>query len=403
MAETFAYKVRDRKGALVSGELVADSQSLVLTRLREMGYVPLSVEVKKTGGIRTDLTIGKGFKLKDLAVFARQFATMINSGLSLLRSLSILEQQTRSKQLAKIIADVRLDVEQGSSLSQALGKHPKAFNRLFVAMVKAGEAGGVLDSVLLRLADQIEREVSLRQKIKSAMTYPVVVLFFVLMILAAMLLFIVPQFEGIYADLGGTLPLPTRLLLGASKALRTYWYIVLGLGIAFGVVFSRWKKTNSGRRQWDTIKLKVPVFGPLFHKTALSRFARTLAALLRAGVPILQSLDIVTETVNNELISMAITDVKDSVQQGESLARPLQNHAVFPTMLVQMLAVGEETGAVDSMLEKVADFYDNEISATVEALTSLIEPIMIAVIGGMVGAAVVALYMPMFNLIELIQ
>ena len=403
MAETFAYKVRDRKGALVSGELVADSQSLVLTRLREMGYVPVSVEVKKSGGIRTDLTIGKGFKLKDLAVFSRQFATMINSGLSLLRAMSILEQQTRSKPLAKMIADVRLDVEQGSSLSAALAKHPKAFNRLFVAMVKAGEAGGVLDSVLLRLADQIEREVSLRQKIKSAMTYPVVVLFFVLMILAAMLLFIVPQFEGIYADLGGTLPLPTRMLLGASKAMRTYWYIVLGLGIAGGVVFSRWKKTDSGRRQWDTFKLKVPVFGPLFHKTALSRFARTLAALLRAGVPILQSLDIVAETVNNELISMAITDVKQSVQQGESLARPLQNHSVFPTMLVQMLAVGEETGAVDSMLEKVADFYDNEISATVEALTSLIEPIMIAVIGGMVGAAVVALYMPMFNLIELIQ
>jgi type IV pilus assembly protein PilC len=403
VAETFAYKVRDRKGELVSGELVADSQSLVLTRLREMGYVPLSVEIKKAGGLRTDLTIGKGFKLKDLAVFARQFATMINSGLSLLRAMSILEQQTRSKPLAKMIGDVRLDVEQGSSLSAALAKHPKAFNRLFVAMVKAGEAGGVLDSVLLRLADQIEREVSLRQKIKSAMTYPIVVLFFVLMILAAMLLFIVPQFENIYADLGGTLPLPTRMLLGASKALRTYWYIVLGLGIAFGVVFSRWKKTDSGRRQWDTFKLKVPVFGPLFHKTALSRFARTLAALLRAGVPILQSLDIVAETVNNELISMAITDVKMSVQQGESLARPLQNHDVFPTMLVQMLAVGEETGAVDSMLEKVADFYDDEITATVDALTSLIEPIMIAVIGGMVGAAVVALYMPMFNLINIIQ
>jgi type IV pilus assembly protein PilC len=402
MPETYAYKVRDRRGELISGELVADNQALVLNRLREMGYIPVSVEQKKAGMSR-ELTIGKGFKLKDLAVFSRQFATMISSGLSLLRALAILEQQTKAKPLARTIGAVRLDVEQGASLSQALQKHPKAFNRLFVAMVKAGEAGGVLDSVLLRLADQIEREVSLRQKIKSAMTYPIVVLAFVLMILAAMLLFIVPQFETIYSDLGGQLPLPTRLLLGVSKAFRTYWYIVLAVIIIGSIVFNRWKKTERGRHQWDTIKLKVPVFGPLFHKTALSRFSRTLAALLRSGVPILQSLDIVSETVNNAMIADAIDDVKNSVQQGESIARPLLNHKVFPPMLVQMLAVGEETGAVDSMLEKVADFYDDEVTATVDALTSLIEPIMIAIIGGMVGAAVVALYMPMFNIINLIQ
>ncbi|MCA1727140.1 MAG: type II secretion system F family protein [Actinobacteria bacterium] len=403
MPETYAYKARDRRGELVTGELVADNQALVLNRLREMGQVPVSVEVKKTGGLQMDITLGKGFKLKDLAVFSRQFATMINSGLSLLRALAILEQQTKSKQLAKIIGDVRLDIEQGSSLSQALSKHPKAFNRLFVAMVRAGEAGGVLDSVLLRLADQIEREVSLRQKIKSAMTYPIVVLFFVLMILAAMLLFIVPQFATIYADLGGTLPLPTRLLLAVSEAFRHYWYIVILIivGTIFGI--KQYRKTEQGRRNFDAFLLKLPVFGPLFHKTALSRFCRTLSALLRAGVPILQSLDIVSETVNNAVVAEAIGDVKDSVQQGESMSRPLVNHDVFPTMLVQMLAVGEETGAVDSMLEKVADFYDDEITATVDALTSLIEPIMIAVIGGMVGAAVVALYMPMFNIINLIE
>ena len=402
MPETYAYKVRDRRGELVTGELVADSQALVLNRLREMGYVPVSVTVKG-GAMSREFTLGKGFKLKDLAVFARQFATMINSGLSLLRALAILEQQTKAKPLARIIADVRLDVEQGSSLSQALSKHPKAFNRLFVSMVRAGEAGGVLDTVLLRLADSIEREVQLRQKIKSAMTYPIVVLFFVLMILAAMLLFIVPQFEGIYTDLGGTLPLPTRMLLAVSKAFRTFWYVVLGIIVALVIALRQWKKTDQGRHAWDRFKLRVPIFGPLFHKTALSRFARTLSSLLRSGVPILQSLDIVSETVNNAIISDALAEVKSSVQQGESIARPLLNFPVFPPMLVQMLAVGEETGAVDSMLEKVADFYDDEITATVEALTSLIEPVLIAVIGGMVGAAVIALYMPMFNIINLIQ
>jgi type IV pilus assembly protein PilC len=401
--ETFAYKVRDRRGELVTGELVADNQALVLNRLREMGYVPVSVEVKKTGGIQMELSIGRGYKLKDLAVFARQFATMINSGLSLLRALSILEQQTKAKPLAKIIGDVRLEIEQGSSLSNALSKHPKAFNRLFVAMVRAGEAGGVLDSVLLRLADQIEREVTLRQKIKSAMTYPIVVLFFVLMILIAMLLFIVPQFATIYSDLGGTLPLPTRLLLGVSDGFRKYWYVVILISIAGWFALRQYKKTPQGRRNMDAFKIRVPVFGGLFHKTAMSRFCRTLASLLRSGVPILQSLEIVAETVSNQVVADAIQDVKASVQQGESMSRPLMGHKVFPPMLVQMLAVGEETGAVDTMLDKVADFYDDEITATVDALTSLIEPIMIAVIGGMVGAAVVALYMPMFNIINLIQ
>jgi type IV pilus assembly protein PilC len=282
-------------------------------------------------------------------------------------------------------------------------RHPKAFKDLYVAMIKAGETGGVLDNVLLRLADNIEKEVELRRKVKSAMTYPVVVVLLVMLILSAMLLFVVPQFESIYAQLGGSLPLPTRILLSVSNALRTYWYVFLLF--IFGTAFAlrRYKKTDRGRAQVDAVKLKIPVFGGLFHKTALARFSSTLGMLLRSGVPILQALEIVADTVNNKVISKAVDDVQEAVRQGESMARPLSKHRVFPPMVVQMLAVGEETGAVDTMLDKVAEFYNSEVSASVDALTSLIEPLMIAIIGGAVGAAVIALYMPMFNIIKLIQ
>jgi type IV pilus assembly protein PilC len=270
-------------------------------------------------------------------------------------------------------------------------------------MVKSGETGGVLDNVLLRLADTIEKEVDLRRKIKSAMTYPIAVVALVVLLMSAMLLFVVPQFESIYASLGGTLPLPTRVLLGASKAVRTYWYIVGLLAFAGTVAFRRYKKTPAGRAQIDAIKLKIPIFGSLFHKTALARFSSTFGMLLRSGVPILQALEIVSETVNNQVMAKAITELGGSVREGEPLAKPLAKHAVFPPMVVQMLAVGEETGAVDTMLDKVSDFYNSEVSAAVDSLTSLIEPLLIAVIGGAVGAAVIALYMPMFNIIKLLQ
>jgi type IV pilus assembly protein PilC len=328
---------------------------------------------------------------------------MVNSGLPILKALAILAEQTECKPLAAVVSEVRLDVERGSSLSQALQKHPKVFDNLFVSMIKAGETGGVLDAVLLRLADNIEREVELRQRVKSAMTYPVVVLAMVSLILVAMLLFIVPQFEGIYASLGGQLPLPTRILLFVSEVFRKWWWIWGLCVIGFVFAFKRYKATAKGRATLDAIKLKVPVFGGLFHKTALSRFASTLSVLLRSGVPILQSLDIVSDTVNNAVISKAVVDVQGSVKEGESIARPLSKHAVFPPMVVQMLAVGEETGAVDTMLEKVGQFYDNEVTATVDSLTSLIEPLMIAIIGGAVGMAVIALYLPMFNVINLIK
>jgi type IV pilus assembly protein PilC len=403
MPNTYDYKVRDRTGSLVTGQLVGDSEGLVLQRLREMGMTP--VEVKQAGtGMRMEINLRPGrVKLKQIAIFCRQFATMVNSGLPILRAISILADQTENKELEKVLIQARTDVEQGASLSAAMGKHPKAFNNLFISMIKAGETGGVLDDVLLSLADQIEKEVELRRQIKSAMTYPVVVVALVMLILGAMLLFVVPQFQTIYANLGGELPLPTKILLGVSNALRTYWFIVLAaVGVAW-YLFKRYKKTDNGRARVDAMKIRVPVFGPLFHKVALARFSATLGMLLRAGVPILQALDNVKETVNNRVIADAVDDVKTSVREGESIAKPLGKHKVFPPMVVQMMAVGEETGAVDTMLDKVAQFFNNEVTATVDALTSLIEPLLIAVIGGAVGAAVIALYMPMFNIINLIQ
>ena len=403
MPATYDYKVRDKTGKLISGQLVGDSELLVQRKLREMGMTP--VEVKKAGtGLKMEINLRPGrVKLKQIAVFARQFATMVNSGLPILRAMSILADQSDSKELRKVLVDVRTDVEQGSSLSGALAKHPKAFNNLFVSMIRAGETGGLLDRVLVQLAEQIEKEVALRRQIKSAMTYPIVVVILVVLIMSAMLLFIVPQFETIYGTLGSELPTPTKLLLAVSDAFRTYWW-AFALG-SFGLSFAlrRYKKTESGRARVDAVKIRVPVFGPLFHKVALARFSSTLGMLLRAGVPILQAMDIVKDTVNNRVLAVAVDDVKTSVREGESIAKPLSKHAVFPPMVVQMMAVGEETGAVDTMLDKVAEFYNQEVEATVDALTSLIEPLLIAIIGGAVGAAVVALYMPMFNIINIIE
>jgi len=405
MPTTYAYRVRDRQGKLLGGTLEADNEQAVVAKLRQLGYAPVSIEAEKSAGMKTEIRLpGSGrVKLKDLAVFSRQFATMINSGLSLLRALTILGEQTTNKRLAQIIILVRAEVEKGTSLSAAMAKHPKAFNRLYVSMVRAGEVGGFLDQVLVKVAETFEKEVALRGKIKSAMTYPVVVFAMVLMIVSAMLLFIVPTFESLYESLGGTLPLPTRVLMGASNGLRRFFPLVVVAVVLLVFGLRRWKATTRGRYALDKFKLKVKVFGPLFHKSALSRFSRTLSTLIRSGVPILQALEIVGETVNNAVISRAVHDVQDAVREGESLATPLAKHATFPPMVVQMMAVGEETGALEVMLAKVADFYDQEVEAAVASLTSLIEPILIAVMGAAVGGMVVALYMPLFNIINLVK
>ncbi|MCZ7526110.1 MAG: type II secretion system F family protein [Acidimicrobiia bacterium] len=406
MATTFAYKVRDQGGQLVEGQLEADNVSLVAGKLRSMGYTPIAIEEQRTSSLRAEVKIPgltDRVKLKDVAVFSRQFATMINSGLSLLRSLAILTEQTENPELARIIGEVRLDVEKGSSLSAAMARHPKAFNRLYVAMVKSGEAGGVLDSVLLRLADTIERQVELRRRVKSAMTYPAVVSVMVFMIVTVMLVFIVPMFKDMYTELGGTLPLPTRMLLSVSNGARRFWFLVIGAEIGAVVGFRAWIGSEEGRKRWDAIKLRMPIFGGLVRKTALARFARTLAALTRSGVPILESLEIVADTAGNHVVATAVYDTQTAVKAGDSLARPLEQHEVFPPMVVQMMAVGEETGALDEMLEKIADFYDDEVKATVDGLTSLIEPLLIAVMGVVIGGMIIALYLPMFNIIKLIK
>jgi type IV pilus assembly protein PilC len=407
MADTFTYKVRDRQGKLVEGELEADSAQLVVSKLREMGYVPIDIKQQQAkSSLSRNVSIpglSNRVKLKDVAVFSRQFATMINSGLSLLRALHILAEQTENQALAAIANEVRMDVEKGSSLSTALARHPKAFNRLYVSMVKAGETGGVLDSVLLRLATTIEKQVELRRKVKSAMTYPAVVAVLVLCIVTAMLLFIIPMFQDLYTQLGGKLPLPTQILINVSKLARKLWFLIFGAEVAAVVGFRKWIATDEGRKRWDVIKLKVPVFGSLVRKTALARFSRTLSALVRSGVPILESLDIVADTCGNHVVATAVLDTQAAVKQGEPLARRLEEHPVVPPMVVQMMAVGEETGALDEMLDKIADFYDQEVEATVDALTSLIEPLLIVVMGVCVGGMVISLYLPMFNIIKLIK
>jgi type IV pilus assembly protein PilC len=407
MPQTYSYKVRDKLGKVVEGSIEAESTALVANKLRQMGYVPIAIDKKNAGGVKKDLHVpgfgGKKIKVKEVSVFSRQFAVMINSGLTLLRSLQILAAQTDNPRLAAVIDQVRQDVESGSSLSQALGRHPKQFNRLYVAMIRAGESGGVLDEVLTQLASTIEKQVELRGKIKSAMTYPAAVLGLVVMILTAMLVFIVPMFQGMYKSLGGSLPLPTKILLLVSKIFVTWFPLIIIFDVVAVILLKRWIQTDKGRAHWDTLKLKIPVFGSLVHKTALARFSHTFAVLLRSGVPILESLEITSETVGNVVVARAIKDVQLGVKQGESIAKPLENHPVFPPMIVQMMAVGEETGALDELLEKIAGFYDQEVEATVNALTSLLEPLLITVLGGAVGGMVISLYMPMFNIIKLIK
>lgn len=406
MPDTYAYRVKDHSGKMITGSIEAESTALVANKLRQMGYVPIAIDKKQTGGVRRELKIpgfGNKVKLKELSIFSRQFATMIDSGLTLLRSLQILAAQTESKPLAAIIDQVRTDVESGLSLSQALARHPKVFPKLYIAMVKSGESGGVLDEVLVQLADTIEKQVELRRKVKSAMTYPAVVLALVILILTAMLVFIVPLFKGFYKSLNGKLPLMTRMLITVSDLfVKGFPLVVLAaVGIAYG--FKRWIASEKGRDRWDTIKLRVPVFGPLAHKAAMARFSRTFSVLLRSGVPILEALEITKDTAGNTVVSRGLTDVQAGVKIGEPISKPLEHHAVFPPMVVQMMAVGEESGALDGLLEKIATFYDAEVEATVNSLTSLLEPLLIVVLGGAVGLMVISLYLPMFNVIKLIK
>src|SRR3954469_16104642 len=399
---TFQYSVRDRGGKLISGTLDGESQAAVVTKLRSMGYAPVSINEAKVG-MKTELTIpgfGKTVKLKDLAVMSRQFATMINSGLSLLRALTILTEQTENPELARVIGEVRNDVETGNSLSAAMAKHDNVFPPLMVNMTRAGEVGGFLDAVLLQIAENYESEVKLRSKIKAAMTYPVVVFCISMIALVVMLTFVVPTFAKMFKSLGSKLPAPTQVLVDISHLMKFIVPVLIIGSITSFIVWKRVKHQENVRKVVDPLKLKVPVFGPLFLKVALSRFARNLGTMIRSGVPILQALEIVADTTGNYVLTLAVRDVQDSVRRGESLTQPLTQHAVFPPMVVQMMAVGEDTGALDAMLAKIAEFYDQEVEATAESLTALIEPLMIAFLGGLIGSMIVCLYLPIFDIYQ---
>ncbi len=402
---TFQYAVRDRAGKVVTGKIEADSPAQVASKLKSMGYAPLKISAVESGGLKKDISlprIGGKVKLKELAVFSRQFSTMINAGLSMLRALSILEEQQPNKVFSEVIGQLRAEVENGSALSTAMSKNPDIFQPLMINMIKAGEVGGFLDQVLNQLAENYESEVKLRGKVKSAMTYPVAVLVMAILLTVGMLLFVVPTFTKLFSDLGGDLPAPTQMLVNLSNFLKVALIPLIILSVIGFVVWIRIKHTDRVREFVDPIKLKIPVFGPMFQKIALARFCRNLGTMLSSGVPILQSLDIVADTSGNKVITHAVHDIEESVRRGESLTQPLMQHKVFPAMVVQMLAVGEDTGALDAMLKKIADFYDQEVEATTEQMTALIEPIMIAILGGLVGSMIVALYMPIFKIFDLI-
>jgi len=407
-ATAWAYKGRTAEGKVVKGKVDASSEGAVVSRLRTMGVSPISISEAGEGtGLQREISFGAlgggGVKMKEIAVVSRQMATMIASGLSLLRTLTIIADQVENKTLARVMAEVRDDVETGVSFSDAVGRHDKHFPPLMVNMIRAGEVGGFLDQALESTADNFEKEVALRSTIKSAMTYPVVVLVMSLVAVVIMLTFIVPIFQDMFTNLGGQLPLPTMVLVYASRAMP----FVLPIAAVLGVGFSIWWRTNKNsvkvRSVLDPLKLKLPVFGPLLRKIAIARFARNFSNMIGAGVPILTALRIVGEVSGNYVLQEALVEVAESVRQGESIAVPLTASGVFPPMVTQMIAVGEDAGSLEQMLTKVAAFYDQEVTATTESLTSLIEPLLIAFLGVVVGGMIVALYLPIFQITSLIQ
>lgn len=407
MSLAFDYRGRDGAGKLVKGRLDAASEGAVVQRLRGMGVSPIAITEAKAGtGLQTEIKIPgfeKGVSLKDLAIMSRQASTMLSSGLSLLRALTILADQTESKKLKEILGKVRDEVEQGVSFSDAVAKYPVDFPPIMINMIRAGETGGFLDQAMDSIATNFEKEHKLRSTIKSAMTYPVVVLFMSLAAVVIMLVFIVPIFQKMFSSLGGQLPLPTMLLVYASHAMVYVGPALLVVGIVSWLWWRANKNTDRVRAVVDPIKLKVPVFGQLNQKIVIARFSRNLSNMIGAGVPILQALQIAGQVSNNYVVDKALGRIAESVRKGESIAAPLEKETVFPAMVSQMIAVGEDAGSLEVMLEKIAEFYDNEVETTTEALTSLIEPLLIAFLGVVVGGMIVALYLPIFQITTLVK
>jgi len=401
---TFAYKVRDRTGKIFTGNMEGENRISVVSRLREMDYFITSVSEKRGNILFSKrINIFKSIKLRDLTIFYRQFATMVNAGLTLVNSLDILTEQVENKALADNIKVVKSDVEAGSTLADAMAKFPQVFSELYISMVRAGEIGGVLDDILNKIADLMEKEFALRQKIKSAMAYPSFIAGAAVLMSIFMLAFILPQFVGIFDQFGGKLPLLTQILVTATYLFNSYWYIFFVVFAALVAAFLAYIKTPNGKLNFDKFKLNAPIFGEINRKGAIARFTRILGTLIKSGVPILEALQVSSNAIGNLVVSSAVLGAKTKIKEGQSISGPLAASEVFPPMVTQMIMVGEESGELEEMLLNVAKFYDEEVDRSVEKLTAIIEPIMMVVIGLTVGVMVIAMYLPIFNMVNLIR
>ncbi len=403
-AATFTYKAVDGAGLPSEGTVQGASQSAVMEELKNRGLQVMRLDEKKSGMKMELRLMPKRVKAAELTIMTRQLATMVSSGMTLLRAFYVLEDQVENEKFKEVLGSVREDIESGLNFSDALDRHPKVFGPLYVAMIRAGEAGGVLEQSLDRTADQLEKDDELRRQVKGAMAYPAVVLTFALGTLLGLIAFIVPVFVGIFKDFGGKLPLITQFTVNLSNFVTGYWYVLIIGSVAGVVAFRKWKKSSWGRPQWDKFRLRLPVnIGKTVQKIALARWSRTFSALYSAGVPIMQAIEVTGKTAGNTVVERAMDDVIASVKSGGSISAPLREAPIFPGMVAQMIAVGEETGNLDTMLTKVADFYEAEVAAAIKAMTSILEPVMIVLVGGIVGFIVVAMYMPMFKVYEAIQ
>jgi type IV pilus assembly protein PilC len=399
---TYVFKAIDLTGGKARGEVEADSKQAVADQLKQRGLIVLDIADKHSS---KNIELGpKRVSANELAIFARQLSTMITSGMSILRAMYVLEEQTESKFLKETIVAVRKDVEAGLSLSDAMSRHPKVFNPLFVAMTQAGEMGGVLESSLVRVADQLQKDAALRKQVKSAMIYPTLVIVFAVLVMMALVAFLIPVFEGVFKEFGGHLPALTQVSVAMSNFVLNDWWAVIGIPIVLVVAFVKWKKTTWGRKQWDHFRLHVPMkIGTIVQQVAVARWSRTLASLTHAGVPLLQALEITGRTGGNAAVQESMDGVIASVKRGGTIAAPLAQAPIFPSMVTHMVGVGEETGALDEMLDRVAEFYEEQVEASVKSLMSILEPIMIIVIGGMVGFIVISMYLPLFEVYNRIE
>jgi type IV pilus assembly protein PilC len=405
MATIFEWSGKTSKGLIESGEITANSKDEVINQLRKRNITATLVKPKekKKSGLAS-LSFGGGVKDKDIVIFTRQFATMIDAGLPLVQALEILSTQVENKFLAKTIETIKSDVESGSTYADALKKHPKAFSDLYANMVAAGESGGILDTILNRLAAYIEKAMKLKKKVKGAMVYPIVVSSIAVICIAVIMIFVVPTFSKMFISMGGTLPLPTLLVIKLSNFLAGLGGLLSGVAIVgFSIGFKQIRKTEKGKAVTDKMFLKLPIFGILLRKVAVAKFTRTLGTLISSGVPILDGLEITAKTAGNKVIEYAVMDVRTAVSEGKTLAEPLMKSKVFPPMVTHMIAVGESTGALDSMLNKIADFYDDEVDGAVNNLTAMMEPFLMVFLGGSVGFIVIAMYLPIFKLMTLIK